>query len=357
MIKVIFFTENGRNLAERIPDEKQLIDGRTGVTEQNLSEAFVKKIPLAFISATGIAVRLIAPYIKDKTTDPAVICMDEKGRFVIPLLSGHIGGANELAEKIARELDATAVITTATDVNHTFAADIFAKENGLGILNPSAIKTVSSKVLAGQVLSVKSAPTHRLYQSDYKKYLRPVQGNDERPDIDIVGNDWLVSILNAAGIDPFMPLPERFTREELLLNAGISDRCLYLYEKNICIGVGCRKLTGFDEIFPFLKDVMQHKNLCMASIDSISSIDIKKDEPGLVNLSGALGVPFKVYTADELKKAEGHFKPSPFVEAQVGVDNVCERAAALSAGHGAVKLVGKMKTERVTISIYRKGLR
>ncbi|MDD6550549.1 MAG: cobalamin biosynthesis protein [Lachnospiraceae bacterium] len=345
------------SLGEKIPGECELVDGRVGRTENAISEAFSNKIPLIFIGAAGIAVRLIAPYIKDKTTDPAVLCMDEKGRFVIPLLSGHIGGANELAEHLAGELNATAVITTATDVNHTFAADLFAKDNGLGILNPSAIKTVSSKVLAGEILSVKSASAHRLYQNDYKKYLRPVQGNDERPDIDIVGNDWLVSILNAAGINPFMPLPERFTREELLRNAGISDRCLYLYEKNICVGVGCRKLTGFDEIFPFLQDVMQHKNICMASVDSISSIDIKRDEPGLVNLSGALGVPFKVYSAEELKKAEGHFKPSPFVEAQVGVDNVCERAAALSAGHGAKKLVGKMKTERVTISIYEKGSR
>ena len=354
---VIAFTDRGMSLGKKIPGECELVDGRVGRTENAISEAFSNKIPLIFIGAAGIAVRLIAPYIKDKTTDPAVLCMDEKGRFVIPLLSGHIGGANELAEHLAGELNATAVITTATDVNHTFAADLFAKDNGLGILNPSAIKTVSSKVLAGEILSVKSASTHRLYQNDYKKYLRPVQGNDERPDIDIVGNDWLVSILNAAGINPFMPLPERFNREELLRNAGISDRCLYLYEKNICVGVGCRKLTGFDEIFPFLQYVMRHKNICMASVDSISSIDIKRDEPGLVNLSGALGVPFKVYSAEELKRAEGHFKPSPFVEAQVGVDNVCERAAALSAGHGAKKLVGKMKTERVTISIYEKGSR
>ncbi|HAP04013.1 MAG TPA: cobalamin biosynthesis protein CbiG [Lachnospiraceae bacterium] len=357
MIKVIFFTENGRGLAERIPDDKQMIDGRAGRTEANIEEAFSKKIPLVFVGAAGIAVRLIAPYIKDKTTDPAVICIDEKGKFVIPLLSGHIGGANELASRLASELGATAVITTATDVNHTFAVDVFAKNNGLGILNPSAIKNISSKVLNGEIVSVKSDSTYRLYQEDYKKYMRPVQGNDERPDIAIVGNDWLVSILNAAGIDPFMPLPERFTREELLLNAGISSRCLYLYEKNYTVGIGCRKLTGYDEIFPFLKDVMSHKNLCMACVDSIASIDIKKDEPGLLNLSAALGVPFNVYSAEELKGAEGNFKPSPFVESVVGVDNVCERAAALSAGHGSKKLVGKMQTERVTISVYEKGSR
>ena len=100
-----------------------------------------------------------------------------------------------------------------------------------------------------------------------------------------------------------------------------------------------------------------NKNLCVAQIDSVSSIDIKKDEPGLINLCGALDVPFHVYSAEELKMAEGHFKPSPFVEAQVGVDNVCERAAALSAGHDSKKLLGKIKTERVTISIYRKGAR
>ena len=156
MIKVIFFTENGRGLAEKIPEDKQLIDGRAGVTETNIAESFFKKIPLVFIGSAGIAVRLIAPYIKDKTTDPAVICIDEKGQFVIPLLSGHIGGANELAERLSSELSATAVITTATDVNHTFAVDVFAKNNGLGILNPSAVKNISSKILNGEIVSVKS---------------------------------------------------------------------------------------------------------------------------------------------------------------------------------------------------------
>ncbi|MQN00887.1 MAG: cobalamin biosynthesis protein CbiG [Lachnospiraceae bacterium] len=357
MIKVIFFTANGRKLAEKIPDEKQLIDGTAGVTEKNIAEAFLNQIPLVFIGAAGIAVRLIAPYIKDKTTDPAVICMDEAGRFVIPILSGHIGGANELAEKLSAELSATAVITTATDVNHTFAVDIFAKKNGLGILNPSAIKTISSRVLSGDIISVKSESLHRLYQSDYRKYLRPVQGKEERPDIVIVGNDGLISILKSAGLDPFLPLPERQVREEFLLNAGIDASCLYLFEKNLCAGIGCRKFTGFDEIFSFLKDVVSNMNLCMACIDSVSSIDIKRSETGLINLSHALGVPFITYSAEELKKAEGYFKSSPFVQATVGVDNVCERAASLSAGHGAKKIVGKMKTERVTISIYGKGSR
>lgn len=354
---VIAFTDKGMNLGEKIPGECQLVDGRKGRTEQAIARAFMNRIPLVFIGAAGIAVRLIAPYIKDKTTDPAVICLDEKGQFVIPLLSGHLGGANELAHSISAELGATAVITTATDVNHTFTVDIFAKENGLGILNPSAIRTVSAKVLAGEMISVKSTSVHRLYQKDYGRYLRPVNGSDERPDIDIVSGELLIPILRAAGIDPYMTLPERSLREELLRNAGVSDRCLYLYPKDLCVGIGCRKLTGFDEIFPFLKDVFMNKNLCVAQIDSVSSIDIKKDEPGLINLCGALDVPFHVYSAEELKKAEGHFKPSPFVEAQVGVDNVCERAAALSAGHDSKKLLGKIKTERVTISIYRKGAR
>ena len=354
MVRVIYFTDRAADLATQITEYTDLVDGREGGVEAALKEAFDKKIDLAFIGAAGIAVRLIAPYLRDKTTDPAVICMDEAGRFVISLLSGHLGGANDLAKRVAVQIGATPVITTATDLEHTFAVDIFAKKNGLGILNPSAIKTVSSKVLKGELIPVKSADQTLIYQEECRNFLRPVK-EDERPVINVVDGGWLLSLLDIAGIDPYMPLPDRYTREDLLLNCGVSDRCLYLYRQDLAVGVGCRKGTPIDEIFPFLKDVLKNKGLAMARIGSVSSIDVKKDEAGILGLCGVLKVPYHTYTAGELKAVKGNFSPSQFVEDQVGVDNVCERAAALTAGITGEKIVGKMKTARVTISIYRRG--
>lgn len=354
MVRVIYFTDRAADLATQITEYTDLVDGREGGVEAALKEAFDKKIDLAFIGAAGIAVRLIAPYIRDKTSDPAVICMDEAGRFVVSLLSGHLGGANDLAKRVAVQIGATPVITTATDVEHTFAVDIFAKNNGLGILNPSAIKTVSSKVLKGEMIPVKTSDPTLIFQEECRDFLRPVR-DDERPMINVVDSGWLFSMLDLAGIDPYMPLPDRNTREDLLMDCGVNDRCLYLYEQDLAVGVGCRKGTPIDEIFPFLKDVLMHKGLCMARIGSVSSIDIKKDEPGILGLCGVLKVPYHTYTAGELKAVKGNFSPSQFVVEQVGVDNVCERAAALTAGVTGEKIVGKMKTERVTISIYRKG--
>ena len=111
---------------------------------------------IVFIGAAGIAVRMIAPLVKAKDTDPAVLVIDEKGRFVIPILSGHIGGANALAMRLATLLHATPVITTATDVNGVFAVDVWATQNGCAIPDTQHIKAVSAALLVGQSVGVQS---------------------------------------------------------------------------------------------------------------------------------------------------------------------------------------------------------
>lgn len=352
---LIYFTDKGKELASQISGDVRYIDGREGGVEKALKDAFTNRKDLAFIGACGIAVRLIAPYIKDKTTDPAVVCMDDAGKYVISLLSGHIGGANDLAVRIASQTGAVPVITTSTDVNHTFAIDVFAENNGFGILNPSAVKTVSSMILKGESVPTKTFSQTFLMREDVRDYLRPAM-DDERPVINIVDSGWLFSMLGIAGIDPYMPLPERAVREDRLLDCGVNSRCLYLYEKDLCLGIGCRKGTPVDEIIAFVKDVMMNKGLCMTRVGSVSSIDIKKDEAGITDLCAILRVPFHTYSADELNMADGNFEPSHFVAETVGVDNVCERSASLTAGNTGEKIVGKMKTARVTVSIYRKRI-
>ena len=156
--KVLAFSNKGRQLGQQLVS---LMDGNSFVLlskgtdlSEICREAFEKREALIFIGAAGIAVRSVAPYVKDKLTDPPVIVIDESGRHVIPVLSGHVGGANELALKIAAVIGAEPVLTTATDVSGAFSVDLFAGENGLRILNREGIAKVSSSALEGKAVTI-----------------------------------------------------------------------------------------------------------------------------------------------------------------------------------------------------------
>ena len=157
MIHLISFTEQGQSLAERLA---QALDGQAVRCNQGWTldgwtqEHFQLGNALIFVGAAGIAVRAVAPYVRSKTTDPAVVVVDEMERFAIPLLSGHLGGANELAGKIAAVCGAIPVITTATDLHGLFAVDQWAKKQNCAILNPEGIKKVSGALLAGRRVEV-----------------------------------------------------------------------------------------------------------------------------------------------------------------------------------------------------------
>ena len=154
-ISIITFTENGTKLAEKI---RQAFAGTKTEEAKKLGlslsdwtrQQFAEKNAIVVIGACGIAVRMIAPFVSDKLSDSPVVVADEAGTFVIPLLSGHMGGANELAEQIAGQIGGIPVITTATDVNHTFSVDLFAKKCGLSIYNREGIAKVSAKILDGK---------------------------------------------------------------------------------------------------------------------------------------------------------------------------------------------------------------
>ena len=157
-IEIISFTGQGSSLAEKIK-EIMKVYGNVQVTsgkEKNISlqtwteNAFSKAQVLIFVGAAGIAVRAIAPFVQDKFKDPAVLVVDEKGTYVIPVLSGHVGGANAYALQLAEKLQAQAVITTATDINQKFAVDVFAKKNQLFIKDRAWAKEISAAILGGE---------------------------------------------------------------------------------------------------------------------------------------------------------------------------------------------------------------
>lgn len=283
-----------------------------------------------FIGAAGIAVRYIAPWVKDKFTDSAVLVMDEKGQYVIPLLSGHIGGAVELSREIGMLAGATPVLTTGTDVQGRFAVDVFAKKNHLHICSRTAAKKVSAAVLGGETVG---------FYSEY-----PVEG--ELP-------DGLASCTSFGQLQHF--------------EAGVavtdgrdgpykeSDTILRLLPKNLVVGIGCRRGTGKNELQSSLGQLLGDLKVCESQISMFASIDLKEDEEGIQELAAYYHVPFQVYPAEELVKTQIDSPPSAFVLSVTGVDNVCERAARIACPDGSL-LQPKIKMDKVTFAVNRKNI-
>ena len=257
---------------------------------------------MVFVGACGITVRAIAPHVRDKRTDPAVLAVDELGQFVIPLLSGHIGGANRLAARLAEAVGATAVVTTATDVNRRFSVDEWSARQGLYIDDMAAAKAVSAAILEGPV---------------------PVWS-----DFPIAGD-------LPAGLEPGESGP---------LGICISwrrkfpfDRTLLLVPPVLRLGIGCRRGTSSGAIDALTDQLLAEHNVHPAAVGTVATIDLKKDETGLLDFCRDRGWPLSCYSAEELAAVEGDFTPSDFVRSVTGVDNVCERAALLGAERLLVK--------------------
>jgi cobalt-precorrin 5A hydrolase len=334
IVWLISYTVRGRALAARMADilkdlgndcrtfalPKLAKEGDEPLTRSVTDwagEGFATADALIFCCASGIAVRAIAPHVRDKRTDPAVLVLDERGRFVIPLLSGHLGGANALALNLARGLGATPVLTTATDVNGLFAVDVFAKANGLYIEDMTLAKAVSAALLAGEKVG---------FRSDL-----PVEGMLPRG---LTAGDAELGIHITAG------------------NGRPFPRTLRLIPRRYAVGLGCRRGKSEAELEAFLMKNLEKCGVGLPELKALASIDLKRDEPGLVALSQKLGLPFVTYSAEELKAVPGSFTPSAFVQEVTGVDSVCERAAVLASGGTLV--VRKAAKDGMTFALAKK---
>lgn len=327
-LAVFAFTRRGCTLAQRAAEVLQPEETRLVTMEKFGASGFEAYHPplnrcmepyfrwadaILFIGSTGMALRAIAPWVKDKKTDPAVLVMDEGGTFVISLLSGHIGGANAMTRLLAEKTGAQPVITTATDVEGKFSVDAWAAERGCHISDMTLCKEVSAAIL-------------------------------EHP-IPICG-EWL----------PFSKLPTGLVEKEegkLGIYVGIHDRrpfekTLVLTPRVLALGLGCRRGTPKEAIEEAVQAVFQENNLRMEAITRAASIDLKANEQGLLDYCTAHGIPVEFFTAEELKAVPGGFTPSPFVQSVTGVDNVCERAAVLAGGD---IIVHKIVHNGVTVAV------
>lgn len=285
---------------------------------EKISEAFFGELfswadAMIFVCSCGIAVRKIAPYVHDKCTDPAVICIDESGKYVIPVLSGHIGGANELAKIISEKLCAISVITTATDINNKFSVDTWAMKKGFIIDSMPMAKAVSAEILERNIPIT----------CDFS-----ITGN--YPDGIEYGDNGEIGIY--IGYEKKSPF----------------KKTLRLIMPILHLGIGCRKGTKAEVIERVVESVLDTYNIDKRAVKSVSSIDIKSGEGGLLEYCKKNQWQIIFYTADELNKVQGDFTSSDFVRSITGVDNVCERAAML----GAEKLiVRKTAADGVTVAI------
>lgn len=283
---------------------------------------------IIYIGAAGIAVRAIAPHIKDKKTDPAVLVVDEQGRYVIPVLSGHVGGANELALCAAEILGAQPVITTASDVQGKTAIDMWAKKHQLTIADWTLAKEAAAALVDGEPVGFYS--DYRLEDGIPEGYAR---GQMCRMNV------WVTCREYPKADDTIsMFLPEH-------------ARILRLIPGLLTVGIGCRKGIGAEQVESAVRETFARHNLDIRGAIKLASIDLKQEEPGILQMAEHLGLAYETFSAAELERAEGNFSESEFVRRVTGTGNVCERAALLGAGAGAVLLVSKEICDGVTVAV------
>jgi cobalt-precorrin 5A hydrolase len=312
---------------ERFAAEAGIMPFQKGLAEWT-TEQFPSNDALVFVGACGIAVRAIAPHVRDKTLDPAVTVVDEKGKYAISLLSGHLGGANDLTHEIAELIGAEPVITTATDLNQKFAVDDWAKKNRLKIGDMKLAKEISAAILEGETIGV---------SSDF-----PIDGKLPEQLV-MIEQDRCGKL---AGTDD---LPRIGIRISISEEDRPFQKTLHLIPQTVSVGMGCRKGAAPEAVRELFDKILNEKKISAKSVERICTIDIKKDEPALKQLAEQLGVPLEVFSAKELGRLDGTFSTSEFVSRVTGVDNVCERAAVL--GSRGELIAGKQALNGVTAAV------
>lgn len=291
-------------------------------------QRFASADALIYIGAAGIAVRAIAPYLKDKMTDPAVLVVDEQGQFVISLLSGHMGGANRLAARTAEILGAVPVITTSSEVQGLTAVDVWAKDRGLLLSDRILAKKAAAELVNGGCIG---------FYSDFSLA-------EALPEGWVTGQICPVSLWVTVHTTPG---PDHMLSLFLTEDAQV----LRLIPKVLVLGIGCKKGVSKEQVDRVVDRVLREQNLDPRAVKAAASIDIKREEAGLCAFAKERGLPFAVYSAEELEQAEGAFAESAFVRSVTGTGNVCERAALLAAGAGARLVVPKTAQDGVTVAV------
>ena len=357
-IAILPITNAGAELAKKISAQiggQIFCKGKDfGGLKNFIADIFDKFDALIFICAAGIAVRMIAPHIVSKLSDPAVIVIDERGRNVISLLSGHVGGGNDLTLKIATAINSNPVITTATDIENKFAADSFAAKLGLMPTPKNAIKAINSAILREEEIYL---TTGNVRLNLIPQKLTTIDSNPVITSATDIENKFAADSFAAKlGL---MPTPKSAIKainsailreEEIYLTAG--NVRLNLIPQKLIAGIGCKRGTPAEKIFSAVSQACEMINQPVERIKILASVDIKSDEGGLLEFAKNLGVEIKFFGVAELAKkiAEYKLEESKFVKATLGVGNVCE-AAALCCVQKARFALTKKIFDGVTVAL------
>ncbi len=331
-IAIISVSDKGEKLALKLKDK---LDEDSTIIRTDLYHKNVKKyLKIAFfeydaivaVMASGILIRSIAPYIQSKTTDPAVVNIDDNGNFVISTLSGHLGGANKLTNKIATLLDATPVITTSTDVNNKLGIDVIANDLYLSIDDTSEILFFNKAILEGREITFTVNPD--------KNY------------------DYLIEYLKNNNLEINISLLESSKVNTDEIHVSLDDHKIVLREKKIVVGIGCRRGKECEKIHEGFSKSIEELNIDKSRVNKLSSAEIKKDEEGILKLSKLLNIPVDFVELDKLKLFESQdIQKSEFVKSKFGIYGVSEPSALITAGFDSKLIYKKTSYDGVTIAI------
>ena len=298
--------------------EKEQLEQFTDA-EEIIGAAFERRCAVILICAIGIAVRKISGFVKSKQTDPPVVVIDELGKFCIPLLSGHLGGANMLAEICAKITGGIPVITTATDLHGRFAVDVFAKKNGLYITDMNQAKRISADLLDGKKIY--------LYTEDVCLKNNP--------------SDNAVIVTDSR---------EKAESGGIVISSRSCENsnALQLIPQQITLGIGCRRGTAKEQISSAINQVLSENKIAFAAVKQVCSINLKQNEKGLTDFCNENNLFFQTFDSDTLMKLSGDFDSSAFVGSVTGADNVCERSAV--AGSNGRLIIKKTIKDHVTVA-------
>ncbi|RKO67130.1 cobalt-precorrin 5A hydrolase [Desulfofundulus salinus] len=344
-IAVFAITKNGIDLAAKVSRHLQQAGHQvrmfrparfpgkgepfTGPVSRVVAEEFYRCQGLVFIMALGIVVRLLAPLVRDKRSDPAVVVMDERGQFVISTLSGHLGGANELAQQLAGALQAVPVITTATDVHGLPAVDVLARKYDLSMEPFTAVKQVNAALVNGETVTLCSEPLLPLTQTPGLRLIPWEDLPATRP------QGWLVVITNRV-----LSLPH--------------EKTLFLRPRNLVAGMGCRREAAPERVRQALFHALELARRSPASLRALATVDLRAQERGLQLVAREMDIPLFSFTREQIRsiftqKPSLHY--SSFVQEKIGVGGVCEPVALLAAAPQAKLILPKTSWEGVTVAL------
>lgn len=348
-LAIIAITRNGARLGARLQDSRP--DAELFVLERFAAEAGAAATPFtgelkgliarlwgryggfAFVMATGIVVRMVAPYLAGKGQDPAVVVLDEAGRFAVSLLAGHLGGANRLAIELATASGGTPVITTATDVNGLTAWDEAARQTGMRVEPLAHIKNLNSLLLEGGHIAL----------VDRRGRVAPFFANTPGIEVHTTFAAALQSGATGLVFVTHRHIPDLDRRPNLLI----------LRPLDLMVGIGCNRGIAADEIESAVVTELGRAFLAFASVGRLASIQDKADEPGLLEFAARHALPLDFYTAPQLNSVSTPSPASPHALEAVGAHGVCEPAAILAAAGGPL-LITKKKCGNVTVAVAEK---